>query len=85
MASTLNNAIQFFRDFGLFDVVLPFLLVFTIMFAILEKTKILGTEDKEGHVSKKNLNSMVSFVVAMLVVTTLYIFFSFDDGLNLCM
>ncbi|MBI2632702.1 hypothetical protein HYW75_06880 [Candidatus Pacearchaeota archaeon] len=72
MASTLENSIQFFRDFGLFDVVLPFLLVFTIIFAILEKTKILGTDGKKDGVDipKKNLNSMVAFVTALLVVAT---------------
>ena len=68
MASTLQSAIEFFRAFGLFDVVLPFLLVFTIIFAILEKTRILGQEDKETP--KKNLDAMVSFVVALLVVAT---------------
>ena len=69
MASPLQNAIEFFREFGLFDVVLPFLLVFALIFAILEKTKILGTEGKEGD-PKKNLNTLVAFVVAMMVVAT---------------
>jgi len=61
MASTLSNAIDFFRAFGFFDIVLPFLLVFTIVFAILEKTKILGED-------KANLNAMVAFVVGLLFV-----------------
>lgn len=68
MASPLQNAVNFFRDFGLFDIVLPFLFVFTIVFAILEKTKILGEE--KDKTTKKNLNSMVAFVVGMLVVAT---------------
>ena len=67
MASPLQNAITFFRDFGLFDVVLPFLLVFAIVFAILEKTMILGAE---GNKPKKNLNAMVAFVTAFLVVAS---------------
>ncbi len=70
MASPLQNAIDFFRDFGFFDIVLPFLFVFTIIFAILEKTRILGTEKDDGKTPKKNLDSMVAFVVAMLVVAT---------------
>ena len=72
MASTLQNAITFFRDFGLFDVVLPFLLVFAIMYALLEKTRILGFDkDAKGNeIPKHALNSTVSFVVAMLVVAT---------------
>lgn len=55
---------QFFRDldrWGIVDVMLPFLLIFVVIFAILQKTRILG----EG---KKNLNSVVALVVALLVV-----------------
>ena len=56
---------------GVFDVVLPFLLVFTIVFAILEKTKIFGTE-KVGDqtITKKNLNATVAFVIAFFVVAS---------------
>ena len=69
MASSLQNAVQFFQEFGLFDVVLPFLLVFTIVFAILEKTRVLGTEKiKNEEHPRKNLNAVVAFVVGMLVV-----------------
>ena len=66
-----RGVINFFNQIGLFDVVLPFLLVFTIVFAILEKTKVLGTEDIEGrHYTKKNLNAIASFVIAFLVVAS---------------
>jgi len=71
MVTPLGKAIEFFRDFGLFDVVLPFLLVFTLVFAILEKTRILGTlKTKEGDIPNKNLNAMTAFVVGLLVVAT---------------
>lgn len=49
------------EEWGLTDVMLPFLLIFVIIFAILQKTKILG----EG---KKNLNVVLAIVVALLVV-----------------
>ena len=65
MVSTLGKAVDFFREFGLFDVVLPFLLVFSVVFAILEKTKVLGEED---GVPKRTLNSMIAFTVAMFVI-----------------
>src|SRR3989344_9594322 len=67
MASALESAIVFLKDFGLFDIVLPFLFVFSIVFAVLEKTFILG---KDGDDPKKNLNGMVSFVIAFFVVAT---------------
>ena len=66
-----RGVLNFFNQIGLFDVVLPFLLVFTIVFAILEKTKVLGTEEIEGKkYTKKNLNAIASFVIAFLVVAS---------------
>ena len=71
MATPFRQVIVFFDSIGLFDVVLPFLLVFTIVFAILEKTKVLGTEEIEGRkYTKKNLNAIASFVIAFLVIAT---------------
>jgi len=71
MVSTFRNAIEFFDKIGVYDVILPFLLVFTIVFAILEKTKVFGTEKVgEKDVTKKNLNSMAAFVIAFLVVAS---------------
>lgn len=68
-ATPFRDVITFFDKIGLYDVVLPFLLVFTIVFAILEKTKVLGTEKHEGQeYTKKNLNAMASFVIAFLVI-----------------
>ncbi len=71
MVSPLRNTLQFFDKIGIFDVVLPFMLVFTIVFAILEKTKVLGTEEHEGHkYTKKNLNAISAFTIAFLVVAS---------------
>ena len=71
MATAFREAIDFFGEIGLFDVVLPFLLVFTIVFAILEKTKVFGIEEVDGKkYTKKNLNSIASFVIAFLVVAS---------------
>ena len=67
MVSPLEGSLEFLEAFGFFNVVLPFLLVFTLIFAILEKTRILGTEDGK---SRKNLNAMLSFVFALFVVAT---------------
>lgn len=46
---------------GLTDALLPFLLIFTIIFAVLQKTHILG----EG---RKNFNVVVALVIALSVV-----------------
>ncbi|MDP2908831.1 MAG: hypothetical protein Q8N77_03415, partial [Nanoarchaeota archaeon] len=65
--SPLAGAIEFLNEFGFYDVVLPFLLVFTLVFAILEKTKIFGVEEKKP---KKNINAMIAFVIALFFVAT---------------
>ncbi len=67
--SALRNAIDLLVNLGLYDVVLPFLLVFTLMYAFLEKTRVLGVETVDDKVyPKKNLNAMVAFVVALFVI-----------------
>ncbi len=48
-------------ELGITDVLLPFLLIFTIFFAILQKTRILG----EG---KKNMNMILALVIALTVI-----------------
>lgn len=68
MAETiLGNVLELFHNLGIYDIILPFLLTFTIIFAILERTKVLGVE--EGK-TKKNLNAMVAFVMGFLVVAS---------------
>ncbi len=69
--TTLRGVFDFLGQVGLFDVVLPFMLVFTIVFAILEKTRVFGTEEIEGKkYPKKNLDAIAAFVISFLVVAS---------------
>ncbi len=69
--TVFGNVITFLAEIGVYDVILPFLLVFTILFAILEKTKILGVEKQGEHTySKKNFNAVVAFAVAFFVIAS---------------
>jgi hypothetical protein len=71
MATPFREIINFFADIGVFDVVLPFLLVFTIVVALVERTKVFGMEKIEGkEYTKKNLNSAAAFVIGFLVVAS---------------
>ncbi len=71
MVSNFRDVLTFFDKLGIYDVVLPFLLVFSVVYAILDKTRVLGT-DKVGGVetAKKNINAMVAFVIAFLVIAS---------------
>ena len=55
------ETIGWLQDIGFYDYVLPFLLVFGIFFAILEKTKVLGD-------SAKNINAVIAGAVGLLVI-----------------
>jgi hypothetical protein len=64
-SSPLAGAVEFLKEFGFFEVVLPFLLVFTIVYAVLQKTKIFGAKEPT-----KNINAMIAFVIALFFVAT---------------
>ena len=75
--SAFAGAITLLEDLGVFEVVLPFFLVFTLVFAYLEKTKIFGTEvyksaeDGETYdLPRKNLNAMTALTIAFLTVAS---------------
>jgi len=71
-ASTFRGALELFNRIGLYDVVLPFLLVFTLVFGVLEKSRMFGTEKLAGggEYSRKNLNAMVAFTTSFFVVAS---------------
>ena len=54
------------ENMGIVDVIMPFILIFTIIFAVLQRTKILG-KDEEGK-PRKNFNVIISLVMALAVV-----------------
>jgi hypothetical protein len=60
-----QEVFQWLVDFGFVDVILPFLLVFTLTYAVLQKTRVLGEEDNKP---KKRLNSMLAFVLGFFAV-----------------
>lgn len=60
-----QEVFQWLVDFGFVDVILPFLLVFTLTYAVLQKTRILGEENKKP---KKKLNAMLAFVLGFIAV-----------------
>ncbi|MEM4267693.1 MAG: hypothetical protein QXK37_02585 [Candidatus Woesearchaeota archaeon] len=72
--SVFRDVLDFFYRLGVYDVILPFLLVFSIMFAVLEKTRVFGTEEIWGadnkKTTRKNINAMVAFVTAFLVIAS---------------
>lgn len=61
-----ENGMMQLQEIGVLDVILPFILIFTIVFAVMQKTKILG-EDKDGK-PRKNFNGVIALVMGLAVV-----------------
>jgi len=62
----LDKVIALLQDFGFFRVVLPFLLVFAIVYAILIKTKVLGDPQTQGFA--KSASAIIALVIGFLVI-----------------
>ncbi len=56
-----NDIVNSFANVGGFDVVLPFLLVFAVTFAVLRKIQLFG--------ANKNVDALVSFILAAFLVS----------------
>ncbi len=55
-----ENIGYYLQAYGILDFLLPFILVFTIVYAVMQKTKILG--------DKKNFNVIIALVLGLLFV-----------------
>ena len=60
ISTGFSNIGAYFQAYGVMDFLLPFVLVFTITYAVLLKTRILG--------DKKNFNVVVALVLGLLFV-----------------
>ena len=70
-ATVFGGVIVFLEKLGVYEIILPFLLVFTIVYAVFERTRVFGTEEIDGvKYGKKSLNAMVAFVTAFLVIAS---------------
>jgi len=61
MANEFPDFLIRLEEMGLLDSLLPFILIFTIIFAVLQKTKIIG----EG---RKQFNTVIALIMSLMVV-----------------
>jgi len=64
----LYSLIYNWQRMGVYDIILPFLLVFTISFAVLQKVKIFGSDAKK-------INVVVALVIGLLFLQNSYLIF----------
>ena len=66
MKMAIDTIFQQLEGLGFFDYLLPFVLIFAIIFAILEKVKLFGED-------KSNIHLIISIVIGMLFTTQMTI------------
>lgn len=57
------NWLNWFEGVGGFDIILPFLLIFAVTFAILQKIKLFGVDDKS-----RKIDMIISLIIAFFLV-----------------
>ena len=57
-------------EIGFYSVVLPFLLVYVVVYGILEKSGIFKGSSDQDRTQTKNINSIIAFVFALFVVAS---------------
>ena len=74
MAQPIGVILQQWADLGIFFYVLPALLIFSLVFAILQKINLMGSEGNEG----KGVNAVIAISIALLALQfdSVSVFFS---------
>jgi len=65
IVNPLENAIGLLQDFGFFSVVLPFLLVYALVYGLLSSTKLLGDDTGASSV-----NQVIALTIGAFVITS---------------
>ncbi len=73
MPADIQNVFYQLQGFGFYEFVLPFLLVFTIVFAILEKIRIFGTMPGTTDKPRTNINAVVALIIGLFFVNNFII------------
>lgn len=68
----LREAVSTLLDIGFYDVILPFILVYAIVFAILVKSRIFEGGSSDSKLANK-VSAIVALVFGLLVVTSIQI------------
>jgi hypothetical protein len=67
MVLDFRSVFSYWQQLGLVDVILPFLLLFAVVFGILQKVAIF-TDEKDKTKPNKKVNAIIALALALLVV-----------------
>ncbi len=65
IVNPLENAVVLLQDFGFFTVILPFVLLYALVFGLLQKVELFGNDD-----SAKTVNQIISLAIGAFFITS---------------
>lgn len=65
MGVTIADVLNTWNEIGVFSYVIPFLLIFAVVFAILDKTKLLSSKEGEEN---KGITAIIAIAIALLAL-----------------
>ena len=67
---TLQNLVYNLQQWGLYDVILPFLLIFAILFAVLQRVNLFKKPAAAGAVPEpeRKINAIIAIVISLIIV-----------------
>ncbi len=65
MATIFDSAIQSLADFGFFEVILPFVLIYAVTYGVLERTGIL-----KGAKEQKKIHQLLAFTISFIAIAS---------------
>ncbi|MBU3923694.1 MAG: hypothetical protein KJ592_02150 [Nanoarchaeota archaeon] len=67
MVTTITEVLNIWNDMGVFSYVIPFLLIFAVVFAILDKTKMFSHRKSDGNYDENRwILTIIAFSIALL-------------------
>jgi len=62
------GAIELLRRLGMFDIILPVILVYAILFGVLQRAALFTRKSGDKTIPHKELNATIALIIALLVV-----------------
>lgn len=71
----ITQVLNTWAQYGVFSYVFPFLIIFAVVFAILQKSGLFGVKDKEGKMVEnvKGINAIIAVSIALISLLNDYV------------
>jgi hypothetical protein len=73
MALDITQVLNTWAEYGVFSYLFPFLIIFSIVFAILQKTQLFGNSAQPGQKNINGINAIIAVSVAFLSLLNDYV------------